>query len=286
MEKLKGKRKQVMTIGGIVAAIVIVIFGWYEWSHVSTDNAQIQAHTLMLSSKVSGIVMEVLVNENDVVKEGQVLARIDSKDYNNSLRQTEAELESAKVKFRDAETNYHRMSELYKKSVVSRQQYDTAEATYRELNKRVVAIQDQVAQAQLNASYTEVKAPSNGVIARKSVEPGMVIPVGQPLFGFVDSSERWVVANFKETEIAHIEKGKKVSIDVDALPGKDFHGEVESLSPSTGAVFSLLPPDNATGNFTKVVQRVPVKIKLLDLTPDDIMKLQAGLSANVTVRVR
>lgn len=286
MEKLKGKRKQLLTIGGTIALIVVATFGWYEWSHVSTDNAQIQAHTLMLSSKVSGIVIEVLVQENDTVKEGQVLARIDSKDYNNSVRQTEAELESAKVKFRDAETNYHRMSELYKKNVVSRQQYDTAEATYRELNKRVVAISAQVAQAQLNASYTEIKAPSNGRIARKAVEPGMVIPVGQPLFGFVDSSLRWVTANFKETEITHISVGKPVSIDVDALPGRQFHGEVESLSPSTGAVFSLLPPDNATGNFTKVVQRVPVRIKLLNLTPEDIEKLQAGLSANVTIRTR
>jgi len=286
MEKLKGKRKQIMTVGGSIAAIVIVIFGWYEWSHVSTDNAQIQAHTLMLSSKVSGIVMEVLVQENDVVKEGQVLARIDSKDYNNSVRQTEAELDSAKVKLRDAETNFHRMAELYKSNVVSRQQYDTADATYHELNKRVSAISAQVEQAQLNASYTEIKAPSNGRIARKAVEPGMVIPVGQPLFGFVDSSLRWVTANFKETEIAHITKGKPVKIEVDAIPEKEFSGEVESMSPSTGAVFSLLPPDNATGNFTKVVQRVPVRIKLLNLTSDDIERLQAGLSANVTVRVR
>jgi membrane fusion protein (multidrug efflux system) len=114
----------------------------------------------------------------------------------------------------------------------------------------------------------------------------MVIPPGQPLFGFVESSSRWVMANFKETEITHIEKGKAVKIEVDALPGQEFKGEVESLSPSTGAVFSLLPPDNATGNFTKVVQRVPVKIKLLDLTPNDIEKLQAGLSANVSIKVR
>ena len=286
MEKLKGKRKQVMIGGGIIAAIVVIIFGWYEWSHVSTDNAQINAHTLMLSSKVSGIVMEVLVQENDAVKAGQVLARIDSKDYNNSLRAIEADLESARVKLRDAETNYNRMASLFKQNVVSRQQYDTAEATYRELSKRVVAIQAQVAQAQLNASYTEIKAPSDGRIARKAVEPGMVIPVGQPLFGFVDSSLRWVTANFKETEIANITKGKKVKVEVDAIPGKDFEGEVESMSPSTGAVFSLLPPDNATGNFTKVVQRVPVRIKLLNLTPEDIEKLQAGLSANVVVRVR
>lgn len=286
MEKIKGKRKQITIFGAVIVLILLIFVGWHHWSHVSTDDAQVQAHTLMLSSKVSGIVVEVLVQENDSVKEGQVLARIDSKDYNNSLNQIAAELDSAKVKFRDAETNYHRMNDLFKKGVVSRQQFDTAEATFRELNKRVAATQAQVAQAQLNASYTEIKAPSDGRIARKAVEPGMVIPVGQPLFGFVDSSLRWVTANFKETEITHITKGKSVQIEIDALPDVDFHGEVESMSPSTGAIFSLLPPDNATGNFTKVVQRVPVRIKLLNLSSDDIEKLQAGLSANVTVKIR
>jgi membrane fusion protein (multidrug efflux system) len=230
--------------------------------------------------------VEVLVQDNDPVKEGQVLARIDSQDYKNNVKQAEADLDGVKAKLHDAEANYKRMADLLRQNVVSRAQYDNAEATFREISKKVQAIQAQVSTAQLNASYTEIKAPSDGRIARKSVEPGMVIPPGQPLFGFVADSSRWVIANFKETEITNIEKGKYVKVEVDALPGQEFHGEVESLSPSTGAVFSLLPPDNATGNFTKVVQRVPVKIMLKDLTPKDIEKLQAGLSANVSVKVR
>lgn len=286
MTNLKKKRKEIMIGGGIVAFVAVAIFGYYEWSHVSTDNAQIQAHTLMLSSKVPGIVLEVLAQDNETVKEGQVLARIDSKDYANNVKQVQSELEGVKAKLRDAEANFKRMSELYKKNVVSRAQYDNAEATFREVGKKAQAVQAQLSQAELNASYTEIKAPTDGRIARKAVEPGMVIPAGQPLFGFVSSKDRWVIANFKETEITNIVKGKPVKIEVDALPGMDLHGEVESLSPSTGAVFSLLPPDNATGNFTKVVQRVPVKIKLLNLTPEDIERLQAGLSANVSVKVR
>lgn len=285
MTNFKNKKKQLMIGAGAVVVIGGALFGYYEWSHVSTDNAQIQAHTLMLSSKVPGIVIEVLVQENEPVKEGQVLARIDSQDYKNNVKQAEADLEGVKAKLHDAEANYKRMGDLLRQNVVSRAQYDNAEATYREVSKKVQAIQAQVSTAQLNASYTEIKAPTNGHIARKSVEPGMVIPPGQPLFGFVESTSRWVIANFKETEITNIEKGKPVKVEVDALPGKEFHGEVESLSPSTGAVFSLLPPDNATGNFTKVVQRVPVKIKLLNLSEQDIIKLQAGLSANVSVKV-
>ncbi|WP_413575863.1 HlyD family secretion protein [Bdellovibrio sp. HCB290] len=286
MTNLKNKKKQVMIGAGAVLTVAAAIFGYYEWSHVSTDNAQIQAHTLMLSSKVPGIVVEVLVQENEPVKEGQVLARIDSQDYKNNVKSAEADLEGVKAKLHDAEANYKRMGDLFRQNVISRAQYDNAEAVYRELSKKVQAIQAQVSTAQLNASYTEIKAPKDGRIARKSVEPGMVIPSGQPLFGFVESSSRWVIANFKETEITHIEQGKPVKVEVDALPGQEFHGEIESLSPSTGAIFSLLPPDNATGNFTKVVQRVPVKIKLLNLTEKEIEKLQAGLSANVSVKVR
>ncbi len=103
------------------------------------------------------------------------------------------------------------------------------------------------------------------------------------MIGFVDSSERWVTANFKETEIEEVQPGKKVNIDVDAISGKTFAGVVESISSATGATFTLLPPDNATGNFTKVVQRVPVKIRFENITAEEIEALKAGLSAFVKV---
>jgi membrane fusion protein (multidrug efflux system) len=114
----------------------------------------------------------------------------------------------------------------------------------------------------------------------------MMAGAGQPLFGFVSSDERWATANFKETEMKGVTPGKEAEIEVDAISGKKFEGVVESISPSTGATFSLLPPDNATGNFTKVVQRVPVRVKLINLSPEDIQLLQAGLSAEVKVKIR
>jgi len=113
----------------------------------------------------------------------------------------------------------------------------------------------------------------------------MVVPAGQALFGFVSSKDRWVTANFKETQLASIKPGQKVTVEVDAVSGKKFQGEVDSIGSATGSTFTLLPPDNSTGNFTKVVQRVPVKIKLLNLTPADINRLADGLSAVVSVRV-
>jgi membrane fusion protein (multidrug efflux system) len=141
----------------------------------------------------------------------------------------------------------------------------------------------QVAQAELNLENTKIKAPSDGFIAKKSVEVGQLAAAGVPLIGFVDAGERWVTANFKETEISDIHPGNRVWVDVDAISGKTFTGKVESLSSATGATFALLPPDNATGNFTKVVQRVPVRIHLENLTPEDVEMLRAGLSADVKV---
>jgi membrane fusion protein (multidrug efflux system) len=135
----------------------------------------------------------------------------------------------------------------------------------------------------LNLDYTSVRAPVDGQIARRAVDVGTYVSAGTAIFGFVPFDERWVDANFKETQLDSITVGKKAEVTVDAIPGKTFSGVVESLSPATGATFTLLPPDNATGNFTKVVQRVPVRILLKNLSMKDFELLQAGLSANVDV---
>jgi len=154
------------------------------------------------------------------------------------------------------------------------------------LTSRLQADQFKADQAKLNLSYTQIVAPEDGVIAKKSVEPGMVVPAGQALFGFVSSQERWVTANFKETQLSKIKPGQKVGIKVDAISGKKFEGVVDSIGSSTGSTFTLLPPDNSTGNFTKVVQRVPVKITFSNLTPEDIDRLADGLSAEISVHIR
>jgi membrane fusion protein (multidrug efflux system) len=181
--------------------------------------------------------------------------------------------------------NLQRLKKLYEDQAVSKQDLDEAVARYGNLSSRLKADQAKVSQAQLNLSYTRILAPENGTIAKKSVEPGMVVPPGQALFGFVSSKERWVTANFKETQLSRIKPGQKVTVEVDAISGKKFKGVVDSIGSATGSTFTLLPPDNSTGNFTKVVQRVPVKITLLNLTPEDIGRLAAGLSAVVDVKV-
>jgi membrane fusion protein (multidrug efflux system) len=142
-----------------------------------------------------------------------------------------------------------------------------------------------LAQAELNLEYTTIKAPIDGVLARKNVNPGQVIQAGQPLFAIVQVSDVWITANFKETQLAKMKAGQHAVIEVDAYGGRDFAGHVDSIAAATGARFSLLPPENATGNYVKVVQRVPVKI-VLDKGEDADFALRPGMSVTPTVYTR
>ncbi len=279
------KKSLLIKIVLAVAVGSVLYFGIHAYFYESTDDAYVQAHALMLSSRIGGTVQKVLVNENDQVKAGQLLAQIDDQDYSAAYNQAVADQSSVQADLVQAAQNYDRISQLYQEQAVSKADFDKAVALYRNLQARLKADQFKADQAKLNLSYTQITAPEDGAIAKKSVEPGMVIPPGQALFGFVSSRERWVTANFKETQLAVIKPGEKVEVDVDAVKGKKFEGTVDSIGSATGSIFTLLPPDNSTGNFTKVVQRVPVKIYLLNLTAEDIERLAAGLSAVVDVRV-
>jgi len=276
-----------LLIRSAIALIALVaayfIHRHYVWE--TTDDAYVQAHSLILSARVGGTVQKVLVSENDKVKAGQLLAQIEDQDYATAVNQAQAEVASLEADSRQAVLDFHRMERLLKEKAIAQQQYDSALAKSQGLAERLKGAQFKADQAKLNLGYTQVLAHEDGSIAKKSVEPGMVVPQGQALFGFVSSRERWVTANFKETQLARIKLGAKVEVRVDAVPGKAFSGEVDSVGSSTGSTFTLLPPDNSTGNFTKVVQRVPVKIKLLGLGPEDVDRLAAGLSAVVLVRV-
>lgn len=279
-------RKQIII--GVVATVAVIgasYFGYEGYFYVSTDNAMVQAKTTLLSSRVSGIVVKANVDENEKVKAGQVLVEIKPDDYKNVVDQLESERLSLVAQVKGAEINYNRALDLFKKGASTKERLDNAETQLQSLRGKLKSAEAQVNTAKLNLGYTQVEAPADGKVGRKSFEVGMLASAGQPLFGFVEGTERWVVANLKETDMDNITVGRKAYISVDAISGREFEGQVESISPTTGATFSLLPPDNATGNFTKVVQRVPVRIKLLNLTEGDIDRLQSGLSAVVKIRV-
>jgi membrane fusion protein (multidrug efflux system) len=280
-----GKKKKILRI---VAAVAIVIAGYFivkNYLYEGTDDAYVEAHALMLAPRIGGTITKVLVKENEKVNAGVTLAQLDNQDYTTAYNQALGDQNSVQAELVQAGKDLERIKKLFEDQAVSKADYDAAVARYGNLSNRLKADEAKVAQANLNLSYTNIIAPEDGTIAKKAAEPGMVIPPGQALFGFVASKERWVTANFKETQLSRIKPGQKVDVEVDAISGKKFQGVVDSIGSATGSTFTLLPPDNSTGNFTKVVQRVPVKIALPNLTAEDIDRLAAGLSAVVSVKV-
>ena len=165
------------------------------------------------------------------------------------------------------------------------QQLQITQARAAAAEARVQQAESALKQAELNLAYTTVAAPNAGIVSRKTIEPGQVIQAGQPLMALVDLDHVWVTANFKETQLKSMQPGQKATIEVDALGGHEFDGHVDSIAAATGAKFSLLPPENATGNFVKVVQRIPVKI-VLESGQDPNHLLRPGMSVTPTVRVR
>lgn len=276
------KKKILFSVAG-AAGLIALYFIYNHLVFVETDNAQVEAPTVILASKVSGYIKQVNVSEGQIVKKGDILVQIDDRDYKSLADSARSEMLSLEARKNDAEKNYRRLKDLFSQNVVSSQQYDTATANYNEFKAKYDSASAKLIQAELNLENTQLKAPSDGIVARKSAEVGQLASPGAPLVGFVGSESRWITANFKETEIKHIQIGSKVDIVIDAYSGKSFQGEVESISSATGATFTLLPPDNATGNFTKVVQRVPVRIKFLNMSPAEFARIQAGLSAVVKV---
>ena len=286
-EATPASRKKTVLIALVTVAALVAGYLTYESIfYVSTDNAQIRGYATLLSSKVNGFITKVNVEENQKVKAGEVLAVIDAKDYDAKTSAAQNEMEGLAARAKDAETNAKRVRELFAAGAVTRQQLDSANASATELRNRLEALKSQVELTQYALNDTQIHAPSDGVIARRSAEVGMLATPGAPLFGFVSSESRWVVANFKETDLKDLRVGAEAEVSVDAIGGRKYHGVVESMSPATGATFSLIPQDNATGNFTKVVQRVPVRIRLEGLTPEDIDLLRNGLSCDVKVRAK
>jgi membrane fusion protein (multidrug efflux system) len=279
-----GKKQKLGALAGALALILIATFLNLNSEYEDTDNAYTAAHVATLSPKVSGIVTEVLVEENYKVKKDQVLVRIDPRDFRNALDNLKAQLGGVEASLSLAQKDYKRSAKLFTEQAVTEQDKDNDFTKVEELNKKRDALRSQIAQADLNLSFTEIKAPSDGTIGKKLVEPGMVLNPGQPLLSFVDSQAPWVIANFKETQLRKMKIGQKAEIEIDSIGGKKFEGIIESFAPGSGATFALIPPDNATGNFTKIVQRVPVRIRFLE---DSIRgyeeRIVPGLSAEAKI---
>jgi membrane fusion protein (multidrug efflux system) len=206
-----------------------------------------------------------------------LLAEIDPRDYRLKVTQADAQVAQATAQADLARADLKRFQALYQKDEISRQRLEQAIAAEKSANAQLRSAQDaELHQAKLNLSYTQLVAPVDGRVTRKSLDLGQLVQPGVTLMSLV-YGQPWVVANFKETQLTRMKVGQKVEIRVDAYPNTVLHGHVESIQSGTGARFSILPAENATGNFVKVVQRVPVKI-LLDEKPESLERLAPGMS--------
>jgi membrane fusion protein (multidrug efflux system) len=365
-------------IGAVLALLLLAggIFIWHYYSlRESTDDAQIDGHIHPIGGRVSGTVLRVLHDENELVKAGDLLIELDPKDYQVAVDRARADLANAQAsaaaahvdvplttttsssqfvaataavkaadreiqadqaRVQEAQANYtkaaadlKRMEELVQKDEISHQQYDAAvaaagaaRATLDASNAAVASAESRAAQAraqasgaetvpeqirmtraragaasaevqryqsalqqaELNLGYTKIYAPVTGVLSQRNVEAGQVIQSGQPLFSIVDLDNLWVTANFKETQLKGMRPGQNATVKVDAY-GHTYDAVVESIGGATGSRFSVLPPENATGNYVKVVQRLPVRIRFAP-GQDPSHLLRPGMSVVPTVLTR
>jgi membrane fusion protein (multidrug efflux system) len=379
MEGAQRQTRRSVIVVVLVAILALVAAGiwWRSTYSESTDDAQVNGHLIQVSARVAGQVAKVYVDENQVVKAGDVIAELDPSDYKVAVENAEAalasaqanaaaasvnvpitavntgsnlssadsnvsgshaaveqaqqQLEAAKANNIKAQADLERYRPLVVKDVISKQQFDAAvaaadaarhseqaardgvkvarereaqaqaglkfaqtapqqvaaqSARARQAQAQVEQAQAQLDMAQLNLSYTKIVAPTAGIITRKSVEINQNVAPGQNLTMLVSLEGLWVTANFKETQLRHMFAGQAVGIEVDSTD-KTYHGKVTQIGGATGSVLSLFPPENATGNYVKVVQRVPVRIDFTDLANEDPNhELRPGLSVEPKVKVK
>jgi membrane fusion protein (multidrug efflux system) len=343
------RRFTLRRLGGLAAAIIAVValsyYGWRYWTvgrfEESTDDAYVQADSTIVAPKVSGYVSEVLVDDNQPVKAGQPLARIDDRDYqtalaqaranvaaaqadidnlNASLKEQQAVIAQARATIEADKPNLTFLQQDYQRySLLAKEQSGTVQAAQQALSKRDIAqatlehdtasldaaerqssvlqtqlskanavlAQDQALQqqAELNVGYTNIVAPIDGVVGNRTLRVGQYVQAGTQLMAVVPLASTYVVANFEETQLADIRPHEPVDIAVDTYSGKTVRGHVDSIAPASGQEFALLPPDNATGNFTKIVQRIPVKIAI-DRNDPLRGDLRPGMSVTATVNIK
>ena len=344
-EKRRSRRRKwiiaAMILGLIVIGLPIGIPLYLHAQHFEkTDDAFIDAHIERASPQVSGRVLRVLVEDNQLISANQPLVEIDPADFQVAVQQAEAGLAEANAKVAQAIAQQHvaeanvaqgqadveqaqanlenanaelKRYETLSAEAISRQRLDDLRTAARNAAAQLKATQEKLAatraqvtlaqsqlqagqatvqsatsqlnQAKLNLSYTTVKSAIAGRVTRRQVQAGDYVKSGQPLMIIVPR-EMWVTANFKETQLTHMRPGQEVTISVDAFPDHDLRGHVQSIQAGAGAWFSLLPPENATGNYVKVVQRVPVKITFDVTDSDEYRKLGPGMSVVPKVRVR
>jgi membrane fusion protein (multidrug efflux system) len=338
--------RKLLLIGASVLALAGAAYlgseYWTVWRfQVSTDDAYVKADNTTIAPKVSGYIGDVVVGDNEQVKAGQILAKIDDRDFRVAVDQAKADVEAAKAAVATkqalltaqqsiidaaratiavdqanlvfAEQDDKRYSQLASKGYGSVQnaeqaasriatarasvardtaslenatsQLDVLRAELAQAQATIVRDEALQRQAELNLSYTTIVSPVDGVIGNRTLRVGQYVQAGTQLMAVVPAAAAYIIANYKETQLTDVRPGQPVAVEVDMFPGVAFNGHVDSIAPASGQEFALLPPDNATGNFTKVVQRIPVKV-VLDPGSPLAGELRPGMSVYPTIETR
>ena len=339
------RAKQALIVTALMGtAAGAAYFGYDYWTNgrylVSTDDAYVKADYTTVAPRISGYIDQVLVEDNQPVKSGQVLAQIDDRDFRTARDQAQADVDAGGAAIRNIEAEIHlqhsvieqaktaivadqaslgfaradadRYLELAKTGAGTVQQAQRTDTLSRKsvaelardragltaATQKIAVLTTQreqalaqldhmravLAQAELNLSYTVIVAPIDGTVGARSLRVGQYVVAGTQLMAVVPLNAVYVIANFKETQLTDVRDGQPVEIEVDGFPDSRIKAHVDSLSPASGLEFSLLPPDNATGNFTKIVQRIPVKIALDD--PELAGLLRPGMSVEPTINTK
>jgi len=286
----------------VIAGLIYVYWYFNLRGFISTDDAFIDGDRVALGAKMLGRISELKVNEGDPVNKGQLLIQLDDSDLQAQKAQAEANLNLArqnvvltKVNRQKAQDDYDRATTQFKSQIITQEKYDhisnaldMARAQYGIELARVKTAEAQFQVVQTQIENTRIKAPLFGIIAKKWALVGDVVQPGQPILTINDNAHVWVTANFEETKLASIHPGDEVQISVDAYGDSQFAGKVMTIGAAAASEFSLIPPNNASGNFTKVTQRVPVKISIRHEPKNqqvDTPILLPGMSVEVKVRV-
>lgn len=311
--------KRILIIISIVAALFVTLAVYINsLMYETTDDAYIESDLVQISPRVSGQIEEIYIQDNQKVNEGDIVAKIDERDYKIKLEQAQAMYEKAlysqktakaklnavKTEISAAQKDLNRYKKLYEAGAVSQQVLDSAQTRYDNAKAKLTSAEedifsetgDKAADANLKAlkaqrdmaelylEYTNIKAPLTGTVTNKNVDKGKFVQTGQPLFTLV-SDNIWVEANFKENQVGKMKIGQKVQIKIDAYPKKRFNGRIESIQKASGAKSSLFPPENAVGSFVKIVQRIPVKIVFTEEINTNEYNIVAGMSVVPKVRI-
>jgi membrane fusion protein, multidrug efflux system len=288
----------------IIVAITITCY-WYIGlrGFISTDDAYIDGDRVSISSKILGRIIRLTVNEGDNVQQGQILVYLDDTDLRAQEKQSEALLEQAqqnvvlaKINMEKNQDDYSRAEELFKSSINTQEKYDhskkafeTAQAQYNITLAQVEVARSQLGVIKAQLLNTVISVPINGVVAKKWALVGDVVQPAQPIFSVYDIQNIWITANLEETKLSEIKLDASVEIFIDAYSQQSFHGKITQLGSNTASQFSLIPPNNASGNFTKVTQRVPIKISL-EQKPSagnaNSFVLLPGMSVEIEIKVK